>query len=81
MAGKTARDRLRAALRDARVVVAFALVDVVAIAAATVALLPLALRGRPAGARPRPLEPSRPAAVGDEAEDAARETPVGAPRG
>ncbi len=78
---KTARDRLRAALRDARVVVAFALVDVVAIAAATVALLPLALRGRPAGAGPRPLEPARRPAVGDDAQDAARETPLGAPRG
>ncbi len=79
MAWKSARDRLRAALRDARMVVAFALADVVAIAAATAALLPLALRGRPVGARPRTLEPSRPPEASEQIEHTARETPVGAP--
>ena len=78
MAGKTVRSRLRAALFAARAAITFALVDVAAIAAATVALLPLALRGRPAGTRWHAPEPARPTDEAEVAEDAG-ESPAGSP--
>lgn len=71
--GKRLRERLRTALLDARAIASFALMDVLAIAAATVALLPLALR--PIGSRRSTLAPPR--AAEEERRAATGESPAG----
>jgi hypothetical protein len=68
--------QLRSALLNARTLLYFGLVNVLAIGAATAALLPLALRGRPLGERLRVLEPPR-RLVTAERQAAARESPTG----
>lgn len=60
----------------ARAAATFARMDVVAIASAALALLPLALRGKPLGARRQALE--APPQAGEEARrDATGESPTG----
>lgn len=66
--------RIRSALLGAGAVVQLALGDVVALVAATAALLPLAVRGRPVGERRRALE-QRPLA--EERRAAVEESPTG----
>ena len=70
------RQRLRTALLGARAAATFARMDVVAVAAAAVALLPLAVRGRPLCARRSALEP--PSQAGEEGRRAETgESPTG----